>query len=104
MKAIIEVDMETHEITHLYKIDKNDALWKSMMLIGETAKLGSQPLKTGRARRMIANEIPQNQQNLAREWIGKCRKWHSHNREQELVLSIDDIVVIDKLAEICYKL
>lgn len=104
MKAIIEVDMETHEITHLYKIDKNDALWRSMMLIGETAKLGSQPLKTGQAKRMIANEIPQNQQNLAREWIGKCRKWYSHNREQELVLFIDDIVVIDKLAEICYKL
>lgn len=103
MKVLLEVNTKTGEVNTKYRVFQEDALWTDIKLIGETAKLGSQPLKTGRGKRLFNQRIEPIYRERANAWISKCRSLYGHNHN-EITVDIEDMVILETLAEICYKL
>lgn len=84
---------------------KPEEIIEDFKLIGETFKLGSQKVKTGKGKRMYAKLISSKGYDaLAEELINKAKYIHGHGLKNDVVLTISQIRVLKELVVYCVGL
>lgn len=76
-----------------YKFKASEVI-QHMNYVGECFKLGSQPAKTGRGKRLYAEMIPAEYEEDARKMIERCRHTYSCGIKNDVEMSSRDCTVL----------
>lgn len=79
---------------------------QDLMLIGETFKLGSNPTKTGRGKRLFNTLIQSNgvDEDELNHIIDKAKFVHSHGMKNSVELTLEQVRLIKLLVAYCMEL